>query len=168
MSIDAAELTALKQGLLDGVRDELIGTSGGVPNRVCRVPGFDIAWDDCECGQLTVHHRTIVPSKRFPQPIVDESLKCSPPMWAVDVVITVLRCLPDTDDASPPPCVELGEVAARVDEDIAATLRGVHCTLAGTDVLHLVSNITSLGGEGLCTGFELTVVVSLPNCRVVC
>ena len=43
----------LAQHLLDCIRPYIDTTSSGPPSRACVHTG-EIAWDDCECGQLIV------------------------------------------------------------------------------------------------------------------
>ncbi len=98
--------------------------SGCPECRRCDVPGT-AAWDGCEdpcsgaaSGQLTVNVTRIYPSTTtFPSPdqTVRDLRNCQPPpVTAVEMVVTLLRCAPGpTEEGCPPGCDDLSE-AARV------------------------------------------------------
>lgn len=159
--IERGALFAAKVGILEAVRFQLALTDAGVPGRVCVLPGLEIAWDDCECGQLSVHHKALWPSQKFPQPLTEQS-NCNAPWWVAEIVVTVLRCVPETDDESPPPCDELQATAERFDADAEAMQRGVICAMRNSTYqlgIHVPTQT-----EGLCGGSELPVAVGFKRC----
>lgn len=168
MSLDPGALYALKAGVLEEVRSRLAATEEGEPGRVCVVPGAEVAWDECECGQLTVHHRNVYPSKHFPTAYEEKPwTKCEPGLWVVELVVTVVRCAPDPGpDDTPPSCESLDKTARIQDTDVEAMQLGVLCAVAGT--FHQMLNHVTVGPGGLCVGSALTVLVGLPNCPTVC
>lgn len=167
MSFDADALAALKLGLLEAARVELVGTTEGEPNRACSIPGNQIAWDDCECGQLTVHHTLLQPFADFSatQKAAGLSTKCEMG-WVVTLHLTILRCAPDSGNERPPTCASLGAAAAVQDEDAAAVLHGALCALAGHQ--WRFGGQVTVGAEGACSGTEASFLVVLPFCSEGC
>jgi hypothetical protein len=167
VSVDAAALFALKVGILEEVSARLAASFGGAPVSACVRPGSQVAWDDCECGQLTVHHTSMWPTDHFPSQKGEPPwTKCEPKLWAVTLAVTMLRCSPETSDASTVDC-EVWENTVRVqDSDIQAMQQGVFCTLAGQ--FHVITQHVTVGPEGSCVGSELTVIVGVPNCTDTC
>jgi hypothetical protein len=162
MSVDAAALFALKTGILQSVQAYLATSLGGEVERACVVPGALIAWDECECGQLTVHHTTMWPSQAFPDPVERERANCAVPWWVVEIVVTLVRCVPVGTDEAPPTCEELAQAATIQDHDLQMMQRGVACAL--TTEQYRIQDHTSLGPEGACVGSQLTIWVAVSNC----
>lgn len=159
------------------VMDWLEITSSGAPDRACVVAG-EIAWDDCECGQLTVSMQnayeasgttvarsgTETPGRR----------ECGPPLFVFNYVVTILRCAPTGTNTAPPTCDEL-EASARVaTEDAWAVRSGVICCLSdaiktrlpnGTKryVDFVTGTQTFVGPQGACVGSALPVAVTIQN-----
>lgn len=146
-------------------------------NRSCVVWG-EIAWDDCECGQLVVAINDQWPSDNFPRRPADESnqSKCGPRLWVVQYFVSILRCAPVPDDmGNPPSCEELSLAAEIAAVDSWAVRSGVGCCLRAlhseknaqgrTEIAEwqVVGQETS-GPEGGCAGSVLTVNVGLLNC----
>lgn len=169
MTYQAAAFHALKVGLVDCVHTQLAATDAGSVDRRCVVPGSEIAWDDCECGQLTVHQRgPTYPSKQFPLPHqAPPFTKCDAPWWVAEVVVTVLRCSPSGGPGpQPPSCTALAAAARTADDDAAAMLAGVECCLAGHH--YRVTGLVPTVDDGMCVGQELTVLVGVPHCPPEC
>ncbi|WP_326597125.1 hypothetical protein [Streptomyces sp. NBC_01803] len=111
---------------LDRTAVEIPGQPGCPSCRACVVPGLP-AWDTCDdpCsdeaagGQLTVSVARIYASTdaEFPAEarIVQGERGCmSPPITALEMVVTLLRCTPTvTEQGCPPSCTDLS-VAAQV------------------------------------------------------
>lgn len=141
----------------------------GQPGRSCVVPG-QIAWDDCECGQLA---STVVQwffSENFPQdssPSTTVNTPCRSAWVVAECVISILRCAPQPqgDDLSPT-CAALADAAQTQAIDAHVVRRTVACTL---DQWHSESRIIDYsvgaqpasGPEGMCVGSQLTFFVSL-------
>lgn len=167
MSLDPGQLYATKAGLVDCVAARLAAGPGGEVARAGVVPGLEVAWDDCECGLLAVHHVNIWPSRTFPEPDRGGPFtKCDPPWWVVDVRVTVARCVPTGDGDQPPSVEALDAAAALADADIEAMQVGVACCLAGRQ--HRVTDHLPLGPGGACVGSELAVLVGFGNCPEAC
>lgn len=177
----------IAEHLRDCILPYLAGTSAGLPDRRCIVSG-EIAWDDCECGQLAIAIETGFPSRDFPDPAdfrtgtaqgpgtVGNRI-CSIPMWVWTFRVSMLRCAPVTDDDRPPPCSDI-DAAARVSvEDAWAIRAGVDCCLKeaikridGRRPLidYLVGTQLFVGSEGMCQGSELPVTVAMKNACYPC
>lgn len=156
--------------LLGCAQAQLAATPGGSPERAGVVPGAQIAWDDCECAQLTVHIPQVYPSKTFPAPKQEPPWgRCTSPLMVAEYVVTILRCVPVQDDAGNPPSIADLEAAAMLDlADRAAVLRAVSCCLSdlerGLPRFMLMQQQLAVGGEGMCAGSETHVFVGLPAC----
>jgi hypothetical protein len=152
----------------------------GCPCRACIVPGPP-AWDSCEdpCGeegtggQLTVHVARIFPTTDFPVETREVlGLKsCSPSRIAVELVITLLRCVPvsDPDTGCPPPCEEETAAARVIQIDSASVLNALMCCLPGfgnrhRGPLYVIGAQKTLEPGGGCGGIEQRVTVALPSC----
>lgn len=165
--LDPGLLYATKLGLLDCVAAQIALTEAGPPNRACVVPGGEVAWDECECGQLTVHHTNVYPSRTFPEPTREGPFtKCAPPWWVATVVVTMVRCVPSGHGDQPPDCEALDAATRVQDADIEAMQAGVQCCLVGHQ--HLVADHLTLGPAGACVGSALTVLIGFGNCPAVC
>lgn len=157
--------------LLTCVSAELAALEAGAPARSFVAPGAEIAWDDCECGQLTVHVLRIFPSDTFP--LLKQTgpfSRCAPRLTVAEFVVTILRCVPVQDDqGNPPTAAALGAAALTDQLDRAAVRRGVVCCLTAEDprrqLNYLVQEQLAVGVEGVCMGSELHLFVGLPNCQ---
>jgi len=155
----------------------LEATTAGLPERSCVVAG-EIAWDDCECGQLavsivndfeatgttTARTATETPGRR----------ECGPPLFIGNYLVSMLRCAPETTDEAPPTC-EAIEAATRIAvEDAWAVRAGIVCCLTSA-IKDRLENGTRLyvdftigtqqfvGPSGLCMGSEVPVSVTIHN-----
>lgn len=155
----------------------------GCPCRACIVPGTP-AWDSCEdpCGeggtegtggQLTVHVARIYPTTDFPAQTreVLGHKSCSRTWIAVELVITLLRCVPvaDPDTGCPPTCEEETAAARVIQIDTASVLNALMCCLPSYGnrrggPLYVIGLQRTLEPRGGCGGIEQTVTVALPNC----
>lgn len=164
---------------LEDTAAKVDGQPGCPSCRTCVVPGLP-AWDGCEdpCtgdvgGQLTVHIPRLYPSTTFPQEDreVRGARSCTPPpVTAVEVVVTLLRCAPlPTEQGCPPSCNEL-EAAARVlHVDALTVYNALLCCLTGSSNgrrgrKFVLGPQRILGPEGGCVGVEQRATVALPGC----
>src|SRR5215207_4915647 len=160
----------MAERLLDCVGAKLADTTEGAPPRLYVAAGAQIAWDDCECGQLTVHMARSYPSDVFP--LLKQSgpfRRCEASMTVTEYVITILRCAPGSDQHGRPPPAAAMTQAARVDhEDRRAVRAGVACCFEDDDPalaqFRLVQDQLAVGEEGQCVGSELHVFMGFPNC----
>lgn len=157
--------------------DRLAATDAGAPPRSCVIAG-GIAWDNCECGQLTVAITSAYPSAKFPTPSANTAAefaqgKCGQPLLVFEMTITMLRCVPGmNDNGDPPPCDQLAESALTTVLDATAVREGVLCCLQTMlrekDALGypIVQGFTvgvqaMVGPEGNCGGSALPVQLAL-------
>ncbi|MEU1815134.1 hypothetical protein ABZ543_08045 [Streptomyces roseifaciens] len=154
----------------------------GCPCRACVVPGA-VAWDSCEdpCtgeagGQLSVSVARFYASSTevFPSEsrVVLGLRGCNPPpLTAVELIITVLRCAPSFDESGcPPPCDELAQAARRLHVDMVTVYNALLCCLPDTEPTRrrgrrfTMGVQRAVGPEGGCVGLEQRVTVALPGC----
>ncbi|KUN37672.1 hypothetical protein AQJ30_15420 [Streptomyces longwoodensis] len=167
---------------LDQVAEEVPGHPGCPDCRRCVVPGT-AAWDGCEdpCsgstgGQLSVNVSRIFPSTVSDFPRQDQAVRdarnCQPPpVTAVELVVTVLRCAPGpTEDGCPPTCDELADAARTLHVDALAVYNALLCCLPKTASgrrgrRFVLGQQRAVGPQGGCVGIEQTVTVALPACN---
>lgn len=80
----------------------------GRPGRVCLIPGNQIVWDGCECGQLAiVFQHGPYPIRNFPIETVEDNAvgNCYLSSTAVRCVVSLSRCEyhPIADERGTPP-----------------------------------------------------------------
>lgn len=154
--------------------------SQGQPGRNCVIAG-DIAWDDCECGQLTVAITDSYYTSTFPEPSPatagrGSQSRCGPPYLAIQYRIVMLRCAPTGGEDPKPPTCEALDLAARIaTEDAAAVRRGVFCCLRNLNDTRdpatngkmiedfRIGQQMMVGPEGFCQGSALPVTVGIVN-----
>lgn len=162
----------------------------GCPCRVGVVPG-SVAADGCDggCdvpageypGQLTVNVVRLFASDRasFPRELgtqqagggVRDLKNCALPVTtAVELLVTLFRCVPGpTDDGCPPSMEELNVAAMQFHADMLAVQQGIMCCFAGTDTSrrtgrrYVVGQTTTIGPQGGCVGFQSRVMVALDD-----
>lgn len=142
-------------------------TAGGAVQRILVAPGAEVAWDNCQCGQLSASVSRLYPSRRFPD---DWSLRkdgnCSQAYVIADMNIQMVRCVPGVDtDGNPPTPVSLSAAALIQFEDMYVIRQTASCYLqtaydAPTSpslkiAEWLIGDQTPLGPEGGCAGSEL-------------
>lgn len=161
----------------DCVLERLEMTSKGLPERACVISG-ELAWDECECGQLTVaivseyeSNGTAIPRAGAENP---GRRSCGPPLYVANYVVTMLRCAPTGTNTAPPTCAELEAFARMSTEDAWAVRLGVICCLDeaisnrlpnGTKLYRdfVVGTQTRIGPQGACGGSALPVSVTIDN-----
>lgn len=160
-------LLSVAFGIVTGVGqcvvDELEHSIGGVPRRVClAVPG-DIAWDECDCGQFAQTIVSDTPTENFPVAATDRrTTACGPQFLAVEVLASMVRCVPGVGrDNRPPTCDQLLESARILESDRTALRRGITCCLWDLRQAYRITDFTvgaatTVGPEGLCVGVQLT------------
>lgn len=165
------------ENLRECVSQRLEDTPDGSPDRSCVVVG-QIAWDDCECGQLIVAIGETFFSSNFPgrgnsPPAPPGGRRCGPPIMVVQYTISMLRCAPSgRDDHHPPKCSELSDAAQVAVRDAHAILWGAQCCLRAWSKSHdqdvsisdfLITGQRFVGPEGMCQGSETSIQVGLIN-----
>lgn len=162
------------QALLLCVSEQLAATPAGSPARALVAPGAEIAWDNCQCGQLTVHTLELVPSDTFPvQKQLPPFNDCGFAWWVVHYVVTILRCVTIQDeDANPPAPADLTADAGIDLLDRWAVRQGIACCMqaykaanpAGPPRPWLPQSQLAVGAEGQCMGSEAHVLVGFLAC----
>lgn len=160
----AAIVTGIGQCIIDELNDT--PESGGVPAkmRVCLLVPGNIAWDGCDCGQLA---QTIVSdyhSERFPADSSQEQIQSCGEALAVQVLVSILRCVPGMSTGMPPQyptCAKLLDAALIMQGDAFAVRTGVECCLLDLKATQRIFDFrvgptTYVGPEGGCAGSELT------------
>jgi hypothetical protein len=163
---------------LEETASEVDGQPGCPPCRSCVVPGTP-AWDSCAdpCsgeagGQLTVNVARLYPSSEFPTQSNDVQgiRNCGPPATAVELVVTLLRCVPTADgNGCPPSCDEQAAAAQVVHVDAVTIMNALYCCLpsigpARRGPKFVVGAQRIIGPEGGCVGVEQRVTIALPGC----
>lgn len=135
-------------------------------------------------GQLTVHINRMFATdylnfpRRFSNAIGAASssrdLKdCSlPQVNALDLYITVFRCVPGpTAEGCPPPAADLSASALQMSADMLAVQRAVACCYPGTSTdirrsgrRYAMGDTYMIGPSGGCVGFRTEVTVAIDGC----
>jgi hypothetical protein len=124
--------------------------------------GVPINVGECEggaCGAATVRLVRVFPSSDFPN--VDNTATCAT-MLAMEVVVTVLRCVPTgQDDGSNPTAEEYAFWAQQQYADMIAMRRSITCcfTSAHEDVEHVLLEYTPLTPQGGVGGGQWRLLV---------
>jgi len=120
-----------------------------------------LAWDDC-CGTLVVTPERIYQSVRFPDEYVDEPL-CDPGYWVIDVLISLVRCVPTlTDDGKPPTSAALQAAHSAFMIESAAILCCVTGDLPDDEWEQASVNQQVIGAEGGCIMSETRMKLGTP------
>ncbi len=137
-------------------------------NRVCIVPG-EIAWDECDCGQLVVSSQRRYPSSSFPTESIDSAAECGEPWIIMDIAVSLARCVPIPDEnGNPPLCADLQAAAQQLERDKGMLRKAIGCCL---DVAYNEHQIEAYelrdqidtGPQGGCVETRLNLVVGLTN-----
>lgn len=149
------------------------------PARIGIVPGADVAADDCCGGQAWVRrsrtYRSSVatwPGAVANQSALDES--CSDWLWAIELGVGVMRCAPTpADDGTPPTVEELRAAAWQISDDEERVRTAMACCFRAAleayaqstvGVLYQLGDARSVGPDGDCHGFDMTVTVGIARC----
>jgi hypothetical protein len=167
----------LAEHLRDCITPYLEGTTSGLPARVCVTSG-EIAWDDCECGQLAVSLTNQYETASFPTPWSGEQNqgvgKCGPPLFVFEYTISMTRCSPIGDNGNPPTCAQLGAAARVTVEDAWAVRAGLMCCMCAGVRRDPVTGVKlferywlgqqiEVGPGGMCQGSEIMLSIGVLN-----
>ncbi|MFM9590704.1 hypothetical protein ACKI16_29380 [Streptomyces scabiei] len=164
---------------LDQTAEQIDGQPG-CPCRGCVVPGTP-AWDSCEgpcdgegtAGQLTVHVARVYPTTEFPVETRDVLglRSCAHTRIAVELVVTLLRCVPVSDENSscPPSCEEEAAAARVIQIDSASVLNALMCCVSSLGPrrkgpVYVIGAQKTLEPSGGCGGIEQRLTVALDSC----
>lgn len=152
------------QAVVDCVYDAVEHVAPNAINRKGVVPG-DIAWDDCQCGQLVISENRRFPSRNFPLEEVDHTADCGEPWLIVEYTLSLTRCVPGTTaNAKSPTVASLSAAAELLSDDMSRARKAVMCCLTNLyDELGMGDRIeafelgmqNTVGPEGDCAGHEL-------------
>lgn len=150
-------------GIGECIVEALEATPAGAPDRVCiPVPGA-VAWDDCQCGQLTITTTRNFSARQFPSEAFDAFGEggCGTPYIGVDLVATIMRCVPGPDDyGNSPTCAALSDATKTMYDDAWAVWQAVKCCLRDLvesyDIADfIIQGQDYEGPEGGCAGSSL-------------
>lgn len=153
--------------ILDANDIALEDTVGGRTDRSCIVPG-DIAWDECECGQLAGTISRWFLSDNFPSDrLSDTQVVCEAAFVVADMTLSLTRCAPQPEGESiAPTCPKLDQAARILIEDAyqlrKTTLREL-CEMKSDDEISdfVYVDQNSTGPGGLCVGSTIRFLVAL-------
>jgi hypothetical protein len=165
VSAIAEAILACAYSSVDHDEDEGLGIG-----RVCMVPG-DIAWDNCQCGQLVITENRRYGSRGFALEAPDLDAECGEPVLTVDFTISLTRCVPSADDnGDAPSCDALTTSARQLMKDKRDLRSAVMCCLSNLYDSHLspmlgfiIQAQETVGPSGGCAGSELNFLVGFPN-----
>lgn len=155
----------------------------GCPDcRACVVPGA-VAWDSCDdpCGpeaggQLSVsvvrlYSATLDGFPSEARPVYGVRGCVPPPITAVELAVTLLRCAPSfTENGCPPSCEELERAARVLHVDMVTVANALLCCLPSVDpsrprgLRFVLGQQKTIGPQGGCVGLEQRVTVALSGC----
>lgn len=140
--------------------------------RKCLVPG-DIAWDDCQCGQLVMSENRRYGSRAFASEAPDLDAECGEPVLTIDVTVSLTRCVPGPDDnGNPPDCAALQTSALQLLKDKNDIRRTLMCCLTALYNDHstrpqllgfIIQGQDTTGPSGGCAGSDTNFLVGFPN-----
>lgn len=132
-------------------------------SRACYVVAGQVAWDECDCGQLAQSITSVVPTSSPPTPATDtRHTACGPGMVLVNVTLSLVRCVPTiNENGIPPSCDVLDDAGVCLERDRHDARVGVSCYLRDLRRTYRVLEFgvgaaTTVGPQGMCGGVELT------------
>lgn len=159
-----SSVTDVVTPLLSVVSTALTGSAGGTVKRVVFVPGSEVAWDACDCGQLALAVRRRYSSRAFPTDGTDTVVgNCENSIIVFDCALSIVRCVPIPDvNGRPPTAAALSNAAAIQEDDAYVVWNATYCYLVrlrDTTPRHIadfvINDQVSLGPQGGCSGTEL-------------
>lgn len=159
----------VSQHIIACVHDAVDNTGDLEIGRVGVVPGAEIAWDNCECGQLVIAQQRRFPSSRFPVEEIDMQAECGDPWLVIDYTLSLARCTPTVnEDQSSPSIADLEVAAAQQSRDADLARAAVYCCLNELFDSHQVQGfqvmgVTMPGPGGLCQAIEIQILVGWLN-----
>ena len=157
--------------IVNCVYDEVDHDGNQDINRVGVVIG-EIAWDECQCGQLVIAEQRRYPSRDFPLEEVDHQAECGEPWIVIDYQLSLTRCVPSPDSSGNPPSVaSLTTAAEQVSDDMTKTRLATLCCLTALydnfsgDTIEAwqLGAMEVTGPLGGCAGFTLQILIGYTN-----
>lgn len=131
--------------------------------------GSQVAWDECECGQLAVRvvsKTPVNPRSRRGGGNAGVSTLCGPVAWDARLGISIIRCVDGmSDDGSPPKDRVITADASVMLADewaLEKALQGLE--VAGAVGVVQLTTWNALGPEGQCAGGEWTAGLRVGAC----
>lgn len=157
---------------LDRTAEQVDGQPG-CPCRTGVVPGqpaLVLCGTDCkdqpdQHGQLYVHIERTFRTRSFPAPdtgVID----CAATTFAVELVITLMRCMPSWTSGTPPTIDKLQAAATIEHTDMLTVLQAVQCCVPDDPLRRKKRRVALIeqrrkGPDGLNVGFETRIVADL-------
>lgn len=130
-------ITGVGECVAQALEDHIPDGTLGRPGRVLMVPGSEVPWDGCECGQLAfaILHGPY-PTRGFPVEAVEDPDigRCAIGSSAIRVTASLIRCQyhPGMQPGGQPPTVEAQLEAARYQQVEQFYMRqAIQCCLSG-------------------------------------
>jgi len=164
------QVTGIMQTLLDCAYAAIDHTGDLTINRKGVILG-DIAWDECQCGQLVIKEDRRYPSMNFPVEEVNHEAECGQP-WLVTVyTLSLARCIPGMDaNGNPPDVTALTTAAIQLNKDMSQMRRGIVCCLENQYNQNAIAAYEIMAQEvngpgGNCLETTLQILIGTPqNC----
>lgn len=163
VNVSTTQILTVVTGAGQAALDNLADSPKGLPVRQCLlVPGLDVAWDNCQCGQFA---QVLISSYTTNAPFDGGSTliqSCGASYRAITVASSIVRCVSTmNDNGEPPACSAYLTDAVSDVYDREAVRTGITCFLqnlldAGGIEYYNVGAQTPLGELGGCAGSVLT------------
>lgn len=154
--------------IVSGVGAALISSLDGPVNREVVTFGSIVA-DDCDCGQLAVGINNVFESNSFPASDAGIGTNCPGPYIAVNMTVSILRCVPSPDDNGEGPTPAQLSLAAQEALDdafiVRETTRCILATMYDTGMIaeFVVGTQTMTEPQGGCGGSDLDITIGFMN-----
>jgi hypothetical protein len=150
-------------------------SSGGVVNRSLVTMG-EVAWDNCQCGQLALTITRIYLSQTFPQDASRQQTRCPTGYVVADCSLSIVRCVPGPDlNGNPPDAAALTTAAGIELQDAFVTWGMTECILMSLYsstpygiMEYVMLDQTSLGPLGSCAGTALNFKIGFNRTGICC
>lgn len=150
-------------------------SSGGAVNRSFVTLG-EVAWDNCQCGQLALTITRIYLSQTFPQDASRQQTRCPTGYVVADCSLSIVRCVPGPDTNGNPPKEAALTAAAGIElQDAFVVWDKTECILmtmySATPygiMEYIMLDQTSLGPQGNCGGTELHFKIGFNRAGICC
>lgn len=120
-----------------------------------------IAWDDC-CGQLVVSPERIYRTQVFPQEDTTDE-RCSGGTVAVDLLASLVRCVPSPDDRGRAPSATALAAAHKLILDDAAVCWQAMAGSLPDEWERAAISQTFAGNEGGCVAIENRITIGIAS-----
>lgn len=155
---------AVVTGVGTAILAELALVPAGLPQRQCLlVPGAQLAWDNCDCGQFVQGIQRINPTRTFPiDSSAEPTVACVDPSMMATVFASVQRCFPTINSQGKAlPCTHFLAHAYEQQYDAYALWRGALTGLCQAKTARLITAFKVgaqefPGPEGNCKAVLIT------------